>query len=360
MSIAPAEVAESLVLSRLEGGLLHLTLNRPRAINALNALMFQSLLDEMTSAETRGARAILLDGAGERGFCGGGDIKELSAGNAAVGLELEYRLNLAIAHAPVPVITLMDGVTMGGGIGLGAHASHRVVTERSRLAMPEARIGLVPDVGGHRLLARMPHSLGEYFATTAREMTGADAVMFGFADWWLPSDRLSEVRGVILQALDDQTSITAAVSALAQPVQEAPAADLAGWWEPAVDTAKLGEHPREGALRLLDALESSEVPEAQAAAETIREMCPLSVVATIAALDRVRRHNLSLAEVLDDDLRVAGRLAALPNFHEGVRAQVIDKDRDPHWQPASIEALTEADLAPIFDARRDDEVQPGW
>ena len=148
--------SDALILARRDGAISHITLNRPRAINALNLEMFETLTREVAAANANGSTAILLDGAGDRGFCGGGDVKEISTGDPRQILSTEYVLDYAIATSGIPVIGIMDGITMGGGIGLTGHAHIRIVTERSRLAMPEARIGIVPDVGGHRLLARAP------------------------------------------------------------------------------------------------------------------------------------------------------------------------------------------------------------
>nr|WP_244302880.1 enoyl-CoA hydratase/isomerase family protein [Leucobacter coleopterorum] len=138
---------DALVLVRREGAISHITLNRPRAINALNLEMFEALTAAIAPGSVGDATAILLDGTGERGFCGGGDVKEIVSGDSFKILSTEYRLDYAIARSTVPVVAIMDGIAMGGGIGLGGHAAFRVVTERSRLALPEVRIGIVPDVG---------------------------------------------------------------------------------------------------------------------------------------------------------------------------------------------------------------------
>ncbi|RGE23781.1 3-hydroxyisobutyryl-CoA hydrolase [Leucobacter sp. wl10] len=347
---APVPAPEPLVLSRREGRITRITLNRPRAINALNLEMFELLGAALESARRDGSSAILLDGAGERGFCGGGDIKQISGPDGRGILAVEYRVDHMVAASPIPVVGCMDGVTMGGGIGIAGHASHRVVTERSRLAMPEVRIGIAPDVGGHLLLAHAPGRLGELLAVTAGEMSAGDAIALGFADFFIPADRLRELRAA-LAAGEDPGS---ACARLAAPAPASPLLAARAWWDPIAEGALDGadaptaDDPVGAARRLVLALERSEAGPARAAAENLRRMCPTSVAVTLAQVDRTRRLGLGLAEVLRDDLRVLGRLAQRPDFAEGVRAQVIDKDRNPRWSPDRIEDLDAARLAAIL------------
>ncbi|MFT4231845.1 MAG: enoyl-CoA hydratase/isomerase family protein, partial [Leucobacter sp.] len=227
-SPAAAAPAEPLVLYRREGAIARITLNRPRAINALNLEMFELIGAALEAAWRDGSAAILLDGAGERGFCGGGDIKQLSGPGGREILAVEYRVDHLIANSPIPVIGFMDGVSMGGGLGLTAYAGQRVVTERSRLAMPEVRIGIVPDVGGNLLMARAPGRLGELLAVTAGEMSAGDAIELGFADHFVPSDRLDELRAA-LAAGEDPGS---ACERFAEPAPDAGLLAARAWWEP--------------------------------------------------------------------------------------------------------------------------------
>ncbi len=349
-----------LVLVRREGAITHLTLNRPRAINALNSDMFARLAAAVSAAQHEGSQAILLDGAGDRGFCGGGDVKELSQGSARTILANEYRLDYAISTSAPPVVGIMDGITMGGGIGLTGHAAIRVVTERSRLAMPEARIGIVPDVGGHLLLAAAPERLGEMLAVSAGDMAAGDAIALGFADVFVPAERLPQLQAALAAGADPQ----AAVDGVAEPAPASAILDARDWWSPIAASVfgaqepPASEDPAGAALRLIRALEASDAADAGRLAAVVRAMSPTSVAVTLAQLDRTRRRALSLADVLADDLRTLGRLAALPDFAEGVRAQVIDKDRNPQWSPARIEDLDDAVLARILDPEAHADEQP--
>lgn len=345
---APAPgAAEPLVLHRREGVITRITLNRPRAINALNLEMLRGIEEAIAAAIEDGSRSILLDGAGERGFCGGGDIKELSAGDSRAFLATEYRVDHAIAVSPIPVIGIMDGVTMGGGIGLAGHAPYRVVTERSRLAMPEVRIGIVPDVGGNRLLAQAPGHIGELIAATACDLTAGDAIALGFADFFVPSDKLTALAAALAHGEDPGV-------ACARFAEDAPASILIearAWWDPIAMAAfaDIDQNPKGAALSLVAELDASPIPEAREAVAAIRGFCPVSVAVALAQVERTRRLDLPLAEVFADDLRVLGRITEGPNFAEGVRAQVIDKDRNPQWVPATIGELNEAELASILD-----------
>ena len=351
-----ADAAEALIIASREGALARITLNRPRAINALNTEMFHGIAAALRDAA--GAEAILLDGAGERGFCGGGDIKHIAqTGEAHALFAAEYGVDYAVHASPAPVIAIMDGIAMGGGIGLGGHAAHRVVTERSRLAMPEARIGIVPDVGGHLLLARAPGRLGEYLAITAGEMTAGDAIALGFADDFVPSERIAELR----EALAGGAHPEEAIAEVAETAPAAPLLAVREWFDP-IATAALGadgvdavRDPAGAARRLIELLEASDRPEAREAAVTVRGMCPVSIAVTLAQLARTRAERLDLAGVLEDDFRITPRLAVLPNFAEGVRAQLIDKDRSPRWQPERIEDLDGAALAAILAPLGDGE-----
>ncbi|WP_324651302.1 enoyl-CoA hydratase/isomerase family protein [Georgenia sp. H159] len=323
-----SDTSDTDVLVRREGGLLHLTLNRPKVINALTAQMVATLeaaLDD--AAQDPSVQAVYLDGAGERGFCAGGDITMTVSAPREVLLafwEHEYRLNLKISRFPKPYVAVMDGITMGGGIGVAAHANTRVVTERSRLALPEVRIGFIPDVGGSLLLARAPGELGAHLGLTAGDMNGADALLCGFADVYIASETLPRLRAALAA---DPGNASAVVQRFSEPAPASRLAEQREW----IDACYSADTVEE----IIARLQARPEPEAQRAAELIGQMSPTSVVTALAALRRARELD-DLEAVLGMELRIGNHLIDTPDMKEGVRAQIVDKDRNPRWQPSTV------------------------
>ncbi|OKJ16043.1 enoyl-CoA hydratase/isomerase family protein [Kitasatospora sp. CB01950] len=315
-----------------------ITLNRPRALNSLTLGMLQTVREALDDwVEDDRVTAVLLTGAGERGLCAGGDIRAIhddarlgGAGDRAF-FRVEYRLNELISRYPKPYVAVMDGITMGGGVGLSAHAAIRVVTERSAVAMPETRIGLVPDVGGSRLLALAPGELGTHLALTATAMTAGDALYCGFADHCLP--------GSALPALLASEDPVAAVAALAEA---APASGLAAQRE-WIDHCYAADTVEE----IVERLHAADLPEAKEAAEQLLAHSPTMLKVTLAALRRARALP-SLAAGLDQEYRVSCAALTHPDLVEGIRAQVVDKDRNPRWNPATLAEVTADDVARFF------------
>jgi enoyl-CoA hydratase len=337
------------VLIERRGVLGHIILNRPKAMNALTAGMIASIaraLDDWEQDDS--VAAVLLTGAGERGLCAGGDIVAMYHDAVAGGAETErfwadeYRLNARIARYPKPYIAFMDGVVLGGGVGISAHGSHRVVTERTRFGMPEVSIGFTPDVGGDHLLSRAPGELGTHLALTGGTGDGADALLTGFADHYVTSDRLPE-----LAASLESVSVEAALDAVATEPPPSPLAAQRDW----IDLAYAGDD----ATEIVERLQASPAAEAQEAARIILTKSPTSVRVTLEALRRARNLE-SLEEILDQDYRLALRCFARPDLVEGIRAQVIDKDRTPHWRPASLAEVSRADVEQHFAPLGDREL----
>jgi enoyl-CoA hydratase len=337
------------VISRVAGHLGHLVLNRPRAINALTAEMVGILRRTLAEwAATDRIRTVLITGAGERGLCAGGDLRAMHADAVSGGtgsLDFwadEYRLNATVAGYPKPVVTWMDGLVMGGGIGVSAHASLRVVTERSRLAMPEVGIGFHPDVGGSWLLAHAPGRIGTHLALTGATIGAADAITAGLADHHLPADRLPH----LIEALTGGDALAAVTSLATAPAPgDLPAARA--WIDDcyAADTVpgiidRLGGHPD---------------PAAQAAAKEIATKSPISLAVTLRSV-RTAAGLPGLVAALDQEYRLSAALLRLPDLGEGIRAQIIDKDRRPRWQPATVDdvppELVDACFAPVDDPPR--------
>ena len=322
-------MSEAPVLVERRGLLGVLTLNRPRAINALTHEMVgivQSTLDAWS--RDPGVETVLLTGAGERGLCAGGDVVSIhqDAVSGGTGSEDfwrdEYRLNATIASYPKPYVALMDGIVLGGGVGVSAHASHRVVTERTRIGMPETGIGFVPDVGGTWLLSRAPGELGTYLALTAGHVDAGDAIALGLADHFVASADLAR-----LAVLLEDRSVPQALEHVVQPAPPSALTDQRSW----IDDCFAGDD----VATILAAVADRPEPKARAAEKALRRNSPTSLAVTLRAM-REARGMAGLQQALDQEFRIAVRMLRGHDFPEGVRAQVIDKDRTPHWDPPTI------------------------
>jgi len=344
------DVSEPTVLVRASGGLGRLTLNRPRAINALDLSMIHQLHAALDAWEhDTDVDVVLLDGAGERGLCAGGDVRGLAERvmsgrpeESAVFFRDEYALNARIAEYPKTFVALADGITMGGGIGIAGHAAVRIVTERSQLAMPETRIGFTPDVGGTWLLAHAPGRLGEYFGLTGSVMDASDAIYAGFADHFVPSSSLERLRDALELRQAQQPGgkdpierINRSLS-LSKGDETPPPSRLvrAREW---IDDAFAADTVAEIVARLRARPE----PEASATADLLAELSPTGLAVTLASVRRSRELP-GLRDALEQEYGLVMWFATTqPDLAEGIRAQVIDKDRSPKWQPATL-----ADLSP--------------
>ncbi|WP_460773283.1 enoyl-CoA hydratase/isomerase family protein [Microbacterium sp. GXF7504] len=321
---------------RTERSVGRLTLDRPRALNALDIHMvrrLQAALDAWRDAVD--VDVVVLDGAGERGFCAGGDVRSLAeqirAGRPADTVPFfreEYALDAAVAQYPVPVVAIADGITMGGGIGLAGHAAIRVVTERSRLAMPETRIGFTPDVGGTLLLSRAPGRVGEYLALTGRSMDAADAVYAGFADHLVPADRLADLREALASRADPNGP-----AEIVLLFDETPGPSGLEAARPWIDDAFAADD----VPAILDRLDARDEPEAAAAAADLRTLSPTALTITLEAVRRARTLPDLRAVLAQEYGLVDWFVTTQPDLVEGIRAQLIDKDRSPRWRPARLE-----------------------
>lgn len=356
------------VLARVEGALGRLTLNRPRAINALTAEMVGLLADALEHwRDHPDVMAVMIDGAGERGLCAGGDLRSATSGAPLTPdfLRAEYRLNELIATYPKPYVALMDGVAMGGGLGVSAHGSHRVVTERSRIAMPEVRIGLVPDVGMSALLARAPGSLGMLLALTARTIGAADAIACGLADALVPAERLGSLVAAVVAAANEAASrpsartdpttthalVSLAVQQHALPVPDAPLSAQRDW----VDRC-FGLDSVPGILDALDALASGSTDRAvsDAARQAAAEMHRMSPTALVAAHELLRRAPTlgGIRAVLEAEFRAMTALAVRADAAEGVRAVLVDRD-EPAWHPSALADVDRHEVLRLLDEQRE-------
>ncbi|GAA0532004.1 3-hydroxyisobutyryl-CoA hydrolase [Saccharopolyspora subtropica] len=341
-------MTEPEILLREQGSLGRITLNRPKALNSLTLGMVRAMAQALEQWRTADhVQAILIDGAGERGLCAGGDVRALHdaarAGDESLAATFwteEYRLNSALANYPKPVIGIMDGICMGGGVGITAHGSHRVVTERSKVGMPEVGIGFIPDVGGTYLLSRTPGELGTHLALTGTPVGGADAVYCGLADCYVPSANLPELADALSSGAVDEV-----LRKFSEPAPEAPLAAQRGW----IDAAYAAHSVEEILRRLRERPEEA----ARQAAETIGHRSPTSLKVTLKAL---RTSYESLEQALMQEYRLAMACVRIGDFVEGVRATLVDKDRNPRWSPSKLSDVDDSRVREFFEPKPDEPV----
>lgn len=330
--------ASARILARATGGLGRLTLNRPEALNALDLGMILDLTSALTRWSTDAdVHTVVIDGAGDRGLCAGGDVRGLydqiaggQAQDTALFFRREYRLNALIAEYGKPIVAIADGITMGGGIGLAGHAAIRVVTESSRLAMPETRIGFTPDVGGTWLLAHAPGRIGEYLGLTGTSMDAADAIYAGFADQFVPRDRLDSLR----EALETRADPTGPAE-LVLLFDETPDASRLSTQREWIDDA----FSADTVVEIIARLRAREEAEAQEAADTLSELAPTALTVTLAAIRAARELPDLRAALAQEYACVMWFGTTQPDLVEGIRAQLVDKDRSPRWSPATLDEV---------------------
>jgi enoyl-CoA hydratase len=346
-----SEMAEPEVLLSRSGSAGIVTLNRPRQLNALTADMVRAIVPQMELWQhDAGVTRILIEGSGPKAFCAGGDIRALydlgRAGDLAplrAFWREEYTLNHTLKTYPKPIIALIDGIVMGGGVGMSFHGSHRVATEKLMFAMPEVGIGFFPDVGATYFLPRLPGHMGTYLALTGARIGQADALMLGLATHGVSSAALPALR----TALTTDEPVDAVLARFTAPAPAAPLLEHAdvindAFGEPTLVEimAKLGHLALGGHLFASEALEAmrAKSPTSQAIALSQMQMgcC------------------MSFAEAMTTEFRIVSRIAEGHDFYEGVRALIIDKDNAPRWQPASIELLDPAAVDGYFATLADE------
>lgn len=332
------------VLIRVEGRAGRITLNRPKALNALTLGMVRAIWPALLQwKDDPAVELVILDGAGERGLCAGGDVRWLYDSRAR-GIDEalafwreEYALNSLIHRFSKPIVPVMDGIVMGGGIGLSAHVQGgtRVVTERSTLAMPETTIGLIPDVGGTWLLGRAPGRFGEYLGLVGERMHGAGTIFSGFADVFVQSAKLEAVKAALCAARAADVK-----DVIAQFAEAPPHSNLAGH---ADEINRMFSEPTVPAI--VDALAHEDSEWATKTRAALLARSPKAMAATLAAIRGARKLG-SLEEALNVELRLCIHLFEDGEFAEGVRALLVDKDKSPRWTPPGIADVT----APMIDA----------
>lgn len=323
------DTAEGEVLTDEHRGVGRILLNRPKALNALTTGMVAAIDGALAAWEHTSLSAVVIASTSVKAFCAGGDIRTVRehslAGDAEASERFfasEYRLNARIAEYPVPVVSLIDGMCMGGGLGLSVHGAFRVVTERAVLAMPETGIGFFPDVGASYFLPRLPGAIGMYLGLTGHRLDAADALYAGLATHFLPTDRLGAVGDALADSPGVPVNVVLNRLADRSPVGESRLAEVRGEMDWAFGAPNLGEIEKR--LRHLD------TAWAAGALIALESASPQSLEITHDLLARGRQQ--TLRECLDTELTLTRTTIRTPDFLEGVRAALVDKDRSPTWE----------------------------
>jgi enoyl-CoA hydratase/carnithine racemase len=333
-------MSEASVIATREGRIGRILLNRPQALNALDIGMIRAMTAALKEWRDQPAvHAVVVEAAGGRGFCAGGDIRAIRAhalagerGAIEAFFSEEYALNLMIDEYPKPYVALIDGICMGGGIGISVHGQMRVATEAATFAMPETAIAMLPDVGASFMLPRLPGALGIFLGLTGTRLVGPDAVHAGIATHFVPKAEFSALA---------ETLPRDGVASVAVHARTLPPFSLAAH-RAAIDRCFGVASVAEIVMRL----ETEGTSWARETLTTLRTMSPSSVLWSFEVMRRGAQ--LSLAECLQMELKLTRHVTVHPDFAEGVRAMVVDKDRTPKWQPARIEDVPPAAIAAMF------------
>ena len=312
---------------RVTGRAGRITLTRPKALNAMTYDMCMAIDTALRNwREDDAVDLVIMDAEGDKAFCAGGDIADLYAtgikGDYDFGRTFwrdEYRLNALIFEYPKPVVSFLQGFTMGGGVGIGCHGSHRIVGESSKIALPECSIGLVPDVGSTFMLALAPGRLGEYLGTTGHRMNAGDAIYAGFADHFIPIAQWSDLIEMLEASGDAELLKTHAATPPESNLEQC---------QSDIDALFGGESLGD----ILNALHHSDLPLSTEARKLMDRNSPLSMACTVEILHRLRGPSLTQRKALELEYRYTFRAMEHGDFLEGIRAQIIDKDRTPRWQ----------------------------
>lgn len=331
------------VLTRVDGSVGRITLNRPKALHALNTVMCEAMIEALlTWRGDPDVKLVMIDHSGERGFCAGGDIRMLAESGAGDGADArrffhtEYRLNALMESYPKPLLALMDGIVMGGGVGISLPSDYRVATERTTFAMPETGIGLFPDVGGGWWLPRMPGETGLWLALTGARIKAADCLLLGIATDYVPSEHIEGLKAAILR---DPAAVDTLLTDHEGDAGEPPLAAH----QDRIDRA----FGAESVEAILAALEQDGSVWARAQLETLAAKSPQTLKVAFRQL-RQGRALTRFADNMAMEYRIGVRVVQRPDFLEGVRAVIVDKDNAPKWSPADLGGVTDALLDEIF------------
>lgn len=343
-------MSEAEVVTRIENGVGRITLNRPKAIHALNRAMCEAMTEALLAWRGDAAvQSVLIDHAGERGFCAGGDIRmiaESGAGDASEAKAFflaEYRLNHLMFDYPKPIIAIVDGIVMGGGVGISEPADIRVATERTTYAMPETGIGLFPDVGGGWFLPRLPGQTGVWLALTGARLKAADTVALGIHTHFAPADRVDALKADLMREAADPSSVVMRHAGDAGP------APLSAHRE-AIDRLFAFDTVEE----IFQALEADGSDWALQQLETLKTKSPQSLKVSLRQI-RTGATLSSFADNMAMEYALGGRVVRTHDFQEGVRAVIVDKDNAPKWSPADLSGVTNETLDALFAPLPDNE-----
>lgn len=327
---------------RIDGVAGRITLDRPDALNALSHDMCRAISAALKDwRENPAVQLVILDATGDKAFCAGGDIQQMydtgKAGDFDYGRQFwrdEYQMNLALASFPKPIVSLMQGFTLGGGIGVGCHASHRIVCDSSRMALPEVCLGLVPDVGSTWLLCQAPGYIGEFLGATAARMGPGDAILAGFADHYMPRGRWSDLIRALthgrIDALSEMAEPSPALAILAAP----------DWINRVFSAPNLDG--------IITALAAEDTDRTRKTSTALAQNSPLAMTAAIDLIRSLRRTGGGVAQALKQEYRFAARAMEHGDFIEGIRAAIIDKDRNPTWRHDHGAAVLPAEVAQML------------
>jgi len=341
------------IIARKVGQIGRITLNRPKALNALSMYMVHGMTEALLAwKDDDSVKAVVVDGEGEKGFCAGGDILMLhNSGKANDGQAWrfwhdEYQLNTLIKHYPKPYVALIDGITMGGGVGISVHGSHRVAGDRTMLAMPETGIGFFPDVGGTYFLPRLAGEIGMWMGLTGARLKAADCVATGVATHYTPSADLPALIAALESAdLGDEDALELILEEHSGDPGDSDLAVTRGL----IDAAFAGDDVAEMLARITEAGDSW----SQKQAKIIGMKSPTALKLTCAAIRSGA--DKSFEDVMRQELRLSSHCLGGVDFYEGVRAVIIDKDNTPNWSPATLDGVEDAVIASYFNALSGDK-----
>jgi enoyl-CoA hydratase len=343
MSAPEASPAEPPVLVRVEGRVGRLTLNRPQALHALTEEMCRLITDALMAwKDDPAVAAVMLDHTGPRGFCAGGDIRMIAESGAQGASDakrfflIEYRLNHLMFVYPKPVVAVMDGIVMGGGVGISDPARIRIATERTIYAMPETGIGLFPDVGGGWFLPRMPGQAGTFLALTGARLKAAECLRLGIATHHVPSEKLKALKAEIIEDAD-------AVFGVPELFATNPG--------PARIDENLSRIDKlfgfDSMEEIVEALERDGSDWSRKELATLRTKSPFSMKVSLRQM-RLGAAMQTFADEMVMEYRLGGRMVQSHDFQEGVRAVIVDKDNAPQWSPATLEQVSDAEVEALF------------